>query len=225
LLDDVSRFGSRRESQVPTFLTHVASLLFDGNFAALAKHLGLSKSQVHGWMHKGILPSLNAVARIAYAFDCRIADVLLGNQPPVRLREGFNLPRGVFGLKRNTGHRVPHQKLLDSLSAFMSNNPNACAQEAANYLETSTKFLRKNFPVQNLALVHDGRLHRQHMAQLRKNAKELAYQQSYLALAESGVYPCRRKVMQRLREKGVSLTFAEESRATKLGFVGLNMDN
>jgi hypothetical protein len=213
LLEDISRIGAQKTSLLSAFLTHGADVLFDGNAAALARHLGLSKSQVHGWMHQGILASLSGVARIAYSFECTMADVLLGNKAKLRLRQGRKLPRGLFRFSRRVGHKTPHGKLLASLSKFMKKHPDACAQDAANHLEVSAKFLRKNFPMQNVALVEAGRLHKQQMAQARQDAKDDAYKKSHFALADNGVYPSRRKVMKRLKEMGIRLSFAETKRA------------
>ncbi|WP_429500517.1 TniQ family protein [Paraburkholderia youngii] len=215
LFEDISRISEQKASLVPVFLAHAADSLFAGNFAALARHLGLSKSQVHGWMHEGILPSLPGVTRIAYAFECTMADVLLGNMPRLRLRQGCKFPHGLFGLPRKAGYKSHHRKLLTLLSTFMNRNPDACAQDAAHHLDVSPKFLRENFPAQNESLVNAGRLHRQEIAQARRDAKDDAYKKLHLALADSGTYPSRRKVTKQLKAIGIHLTFADERRAKK----------
>lgn len=213
LLEDISRVSTQKASLVSGFLTHASDSLFSGNSAALARYLGLSKSQIHGWMYDGIMASLPGVIRIAYAFECTIADVLLGNKTRLRLRQGSKLSRGLFGLRRKVGHKSPRRELLASLSTFMKRNPDACAQDAASYLEVSPKFLRANFPSQNDALVNAGRLHRQRTSQARQEAKDIAYKMSHFALASQGVYPSRRKVMKELKELGIRLSFAETKRA------------
>ncbi|WP_425469530.1 TniQ family protein [Paraburkholderia azotifigens] len=215
LIGDMPLFAQQEHTRTPEFLAHAANCLFVGNYAAFARHLGLSKSQMHGWIHEGILLSLEGVVRIAYALQCTMSDVLLGRMAPVSLREGYSMQNGLFNLKRSTGHRVPHQKLLASLSNFMRMNPTACAQDAARHLDVSPKFLRENFPEQNEALLCAARLNRRCIAQFRQDAKDSAYEKSYRTLAETGAYPCRRKVMKRLKEQGISLTFAQERRAQK----------
>ncbi|WP_374992406.1 helix-turn-helix domain-containing protein [Paraburkholderia sp. SARCC-3016] len=187
--------------------------LFSGNSAALARHLGLSKSQIHGWMNDRTRPSFPGVIRIAYAFECTIADVLLGNKARLRLRQGCKLSCGLFGLPRKVGHKTPRRELLASLLTFMKRNPNACAQDAACFLEVSPKFLRANFPSQKNALVNAGRLHRQRTSQAKQEAKDVAYRTSHFALANQGVYPSRRKVMKQLNEQGIRLSYAETRRA------------
>jgi DNA-binding XRE family transcriptional regulator len=152
LLDDVSSVGSATVSHTPEFLTQAATLLFAGNHAALARHLGLSKSQVHGWMHEGIVPSMSAAVRIACAFGCPIVDVLQGKGSTLRPRDGHRESQGLFGLKRGSGHRTPRQALLSSLSNFMKLHPLACAHDAARHLDISPTFIRKNFPAENAAL-------------------------------------------------------------------------
>lgn len=215
LLDDMSRMDHQKESLASVFLVHAAESLFDGNYAALARYLRLSKSQVHGWIHEGIVPSLQAVARIAHAFDCTMYDVLFGKVVTLKLRQRCSFPHGLFSLKRGAGHRAPHRTLLTSLSSLIKQHPDACAKDAAFNLEVSSKFLRENFPAQNRALVGAGRIHRQRMSQLRRDAKDDAYELSYLALAAEGAYPCRRKVMKRLKELGTTLTFSDERRAQR----------
>ncbi|MEX3639608.1 hypothetical protein AB3X90_35180 [Paraburkholderia sp. BR14427] len=215
LLEDISRISEQKASLLPDFLTHAADSLFDGKFAALARHLGLSKSQIHGWIHEGILPSLPGVIRIAYAFECTVADVLLGNMTRLRLRQCCNFTHGLFCLTRKAGYKTHRQEMLASLSTFIKWNPDADAQEAAHHLEISPKFLRENFPTHNVALVNAGRLHRQQIAQARRDAKDDAYEKTHFALAASGVYPSRRKVTKRLKALGIQLTFADERRARK----------
>jgi hypothetical protein len=212
-LEDISRVDVQKTSQTTAFLVHAKDVSFDGNAASLARHLGVSKSQVHGWMTGENLTSLAGVARIAYSFKCTMADVLLGNKATPRLRQGYTSRRGLFGLGRRAGHKIPHSRLLTSLSTFIKNHSDACAQDAANHLEVSIKFLRTNFPKENEALVMSGKLHTQQNARARRDANDDAYQESHLALANNGVYPSRRRVMRRLKEKGIRLTFADERRA------------
>jgi TniQ len=213
LLEDMSRIGVQETSLLSAFLAHAADVLFDGNAAALALHLGLSKSQVHGWMRQGILASLSGVARIAYSFECTMLDVLLGNKAKLRLRQGRKLPHGLFRLTRRVGYTTPHEILQASLSKFMKGHPDACAQDAANYLEVSPNFFRKNFTVENDALVVAGRLHKQQISQARRDAKDEVYKKWHSSLAKDGVYPSRRKVMKRLKEMGICLSFGDMKRA------------
>ncbi|KHK60181.1 hypothetical protein PI86_04005 [Burkholderia sp. A9] len=56
-------------------------------------------------------------------------------------------------------------------------------------------------------------MYRQQIAQARRDSKDESYEKSYLALADSGTYPSRRKVAKRLKELKVPLTFADEKRA------------
>ena len=209
LLEDVSRIGEQRKLSLSTFLTHAADVFFGGNSAAVARYLGLAKSHVHGWMNHGILPSLTGVARIALLFDCTMADVLLGNKPTLGLHQGHNLPFGLFRLDRKAGHKTSREDLAAQLSDFMQANPGANALEAANHLDVSPRFLRENFTHENEALVRGGKLSRDGIAQARLRVKCDAYERCHLALAADGIYPSRRKVVERLKEKGIRLSFLE----------------
>ncbi len=216
LVEEITRMTARKKiSLISVFLMHATDSLFNGNRAALAHHLGLSKSQVHGWVRDGIVPSLAGLARIAYAFECTMTDVILGRKVSLTLRRGYNSSRGLFALARISGHKTPRCELLASLLTFMKRNPDACAQDAARHLKLAPKFLRENFPEQNKALVIAGRLYRQRIAQERRDAKDEAYGKSYRALSGSGTYPSRRKVAKRLKLLKVPLTFADEKRAKK----------
>jgi DNA-binding phage protein len=212
LIDDLE-VQPQEISCTSVFLKRVANNLFGGNSAALARHLGLSKSQLHGWMHDGILPSLSCVARIATAFDCSMSDVISGHPSNPRLQHGRKFPRGLFGLRRRSGYKTPRKKLLASLSAFMKGNPDSNAKNAAIHLGVSQRFLRDNFPEQNKALVNAGRFHRQQTAQARRDAIDHAYENLHRTMKSSGVYPSRRKVMKQLKEQGIGLSFADERRA------------
>ncbi|WP_227245427.1 TniQ family protein [Paraburkholderia caribensis] len=213
LIDDL-KVKRHEISLTAEFLRGAVSQLFGGNSAALALHLGVSKSQVHGWAHEGILPSLSCVARIAIAFDCSISDVITGQTGSLRLHHQNEFPRGLFGLARRSGHKIPLKKLAASLNHFIKCNPDSTATEAANHLDVSPRFLRDNFPAQNKALVTAGRLYRLRIAQSRLNAKYQAYERLHLALEEDNTYPSRRKVMALLKQQGIRLTYAEERHAT-----------
>ncbi|MEX3929158.1 TniQ family protein [Paraburkholderia sp. BR10936] len=203
------------KSSLPDFLSYVTHNFFDGNSAALARHLGISKSQIHGWMNDAILPSLAFVTRLSYAFDCTIVDILSANTVGIRLHHGRKFCRRLFDLARRVGYKVPREELLASLATFLMFNPNSNAIDAARHLDVSPKFLRENFPEKNEALVIAGRLHQQRTSQERKDAKDHAYQESRLALRDSGTYPSRRKIVKKLQEQGIRLTYADERRAAR----------
>ncbi|CAD6561592.1 TniQ family protein [Paraburkholderia sabiae] len=214
-IDEITPIDAQKASSITAFLTHAADALFNGNSAALALHLGLSKSQVHGWMHDGILPSLAGLIRIAYAFECAIADVILGSEASLRLRRACKLPYGLFRLSRRVGYKTPQSELLDSLVRFTTSNPGASAQEAANHLEVSPKFLRETFPEQNKSLVNAHRSFVNRNSQAMRDAKDDAFKQSCLALSKNGTYPSRRKVVAPLKKLRISFTYADEKRAIR----------
>jgi hypothetical protein len=213
LIDDL-KVERHEISFTAAFLQEAVSSLFDGNSAALALHLGVSKSQVHGWMHERILPSLSCVTRIAIAFDCSISDVITGQTSSLRLHHRNEFPRGLFGLARRSGYKIPLKNLAASLDHFIKSNPDSTATEAAKHLDVSPRFLRDNFPEQNKALVTAGRLSRLRIAQSRLDAKYQAYERLHLTLEENDTYPSRRMVTALLKEQGVRLTYAEERHAT-----------
>jgi hypothetical protein len=167
LIDDVSRIGAERRSSIADLLARAAESIFDGNCAALARYLGVSKSQLHGWMQTENLPSLACAIRVAHAFQCTLAGVLLGRSADPLVRRLRDWPRGLFGLARSFGYKAPRDELVASLSTFIKNNPHACAKEAAIHLGVSPKFLREKFPVQNASLVASARRHRQEQSEAR----------------------------------------------------------
>jgi hypothetical protein len=209
LLEDVSRIGGQTKLSLSEFLTHAADIFFGGNSAALERYLGLAKSHVHGWMHRGILPSLTGVARIAFLFDCTIADVLLGNKATLGLRQRHKLPFGLFESNRKVGHKTPREDLAAGLTEFMQAHPGASALDAANHLGVSPRVLRENYPRENQALVRGGKLSRDGNARARLDAKCEVYKRCHFALAAEGTYPSRRKVVKLVEETGIRLTFRE----------------
>ncbi|MGF6574892.1 transcriptional regulator with XRE-family HTH domain [Paraburkholderia sp. GAS333] len=212
---DSSRYVENELSSSSDFLAQTAHQLFDGNSAALARYLGVAKSQIHGWMCEGVLPSLSAVVRIAFALTCSIANVITGNVSRLELRLEKPLSHGLYNLPKCSGYKIHREQLASSLSTYAKINPEANAKEAATYLGVSIKFLRSNFAEQNRQLVSAGRLRMARISEERRNVKDSAYYQAHIALKESGVYPSRRKIVQRLKEQGIRLTFADERRAMK----------
>jgi hypothetical protein len=121
LLDDVVVFASvgYSASAQSAFLTHAIGLLFNGTSARFAAHLGVSKSQVHGWVKGSVQMSFPRLMQTAYCCGCAIADILLGNRVMLSLRPAPSEQRRRLIKNGVTGARRPKEDLRAELDALI----------------------------------------------------------------------------------------------------------
>ncbi|MFM0033934.1 TniQ family protein [Paraburkholderia strydomiana] len=207
LLDDAVVFADAGHATTAqsAFLTHAVDTLFKGKYAPFAAHLRVSKSQLHGWMKGQVRMSLPRLALVAYCCGCAIADILLGNRvmlsllPAPRCQNRRLIASGGEGAKR------PKEDLRRELDELIRDGRVNNATEAARTLEVSSKFLRRNFPIEQALLVQNGK----EIAEARRKATTAEFDQVYLtehrALWDAGVYPARRRVLERMHGKVESM--------------------
>ncbi|WP_143189295.1 hypothetical protein [Paraburkholderia lycopersici] len=203
LLDDAvffSHAGYSASAQI-VFLTHAINHLFEGSPARFAAHLGVNKSQIHGWVKGTVQMSFTRLVQTAFCCGCPIADILLGNRVMLSLRP---LPEGQcrrLTIRRVTGARRSKDVLRAELDELIRSGGATNASEAATAVGISLKFMRANFPEQHERLV---RLDRERADSVRREATD-AFNKMYLkeanALRAEGVYPSRRRVLGRLEGK------------------------
>lgn len=203
LLDDAVYFSPAGYSATAqsTFLTHAIGLLFDGVSARFAAHLGVSKSQVHGWVKGGVQMSFPRLVQTAYCCGCAIADILLGNSVMLSLRPAPSEHRRPLLQPGGTGASRPLEDLRAELDALILSGRAINATEAARTLGISLKYLKRNFPQQQEFLVTHGR---EVSDSIRREATETFnnfYLAEHIALHAAGIYPSRRRVLERLRGK------------------------
>jgi hypothetical protein len=203
LLDDAvffSHAGYSASAQT-VFLTHAINHLFEGSPARFAAHLGVNKSQTHGWMKGAVQMSFTRLVQTAFCCGCAIADILLGNKVMLSLRPMPDGQRGRLTNCRATGARRSKDVLRAELDGLIRSGGATNASEAAAAIGISLKFQRTNFPEQHELLV---RLARKRADSVRRAATE-AFNKMYLkeanALRAEGVYPSRRRVVGRLQGK------------------------
>jgi hypothetical protein len=202
LLDDAVVFSDAgySASAQSAFLTHAIDVLFHGRSAYFAAHLGVSKSQMHGWAKGRVRMSLPRLSLTAYCC-CAIADILLGNRVMLSLRPAPHCQRRRLIKRGGRGAWRSKDDLCAELDTLIRSSGARNATEAAQSVGLSLKYLRKNFPDQHAFLVGHGR---EVFASLRSQATE-TFDQIYLsehnALCEEGVYPSRRRVVERMQGK------------------------
>jgi TniQ len=218
LLDDIVHLSEvlPETPALPAFLQYAINQLFGGKAAHFAKHVGVNKSDVYGWMYESVCPSLARVAHIAYCCGCTIADVLIGNKVMLRARAAPSRGPQRLSKKQRTGWRTPREILLTQLREFMATHETACARDAANALGITTRFLRSIAPRENAVLVEQGNRHRSSQVQAARDAKDEAYRLSQREIEASGVYASRRKVVHRVHQvSGLTLGFSDIARARR----------
>lgn len=218
LLDEAVFIGEHapESAGVRAFLQHAVASLFDGNSARFAEHLGVGKSQVHGWQHGHSRPSLPRLVQIAQACDCGISDILLGNRSFLRAvpTERFGAPQ--LAPKRRAGASSPREELLASLQRAVECGSVATMREAAACLDVSEKFLRKLAPDVCNRIVERGTQLRKLASQAKQDALRRAYLEEHSGLRRRGIYPSRRKVVAGMKAKcAVSYRFPDLQRAQR----------
>ncbi|MFC0129854.1 helix-turn-helix domain-containing protein [Ralstonia solanacearum] len=218
LLDEAVFIGEHAPESVGVraFLQHAIASLFDGNSARFAAHLGVSKSQVHGWLHEKSRPSLPRLVQIAQACDCGISDILLGNRSFLRAVPTEHIVAPQLAPKRRAGAGMPREDLLCTLQRLDDCGSVTTMREAAARLDVSEKFLRNLAPDICDRIVERGIQMRRLASQERQDALGRAYLAEHSALRGRGIYPSRRKVVAGMKAKcAISYRFPDLQRAQR----------
>ena len=197
------------------FLRYATDVLFAGNSAHFARHIGVSKSGLHEWASGKVRPSLPRLALIAYCCGCAIADVILGNkvmlfkrQPPVR--------PGNLIVRRRKGSLRPRHELHVEFEQLVESGQASCAREAADCLDVSTKFLRTLSPTLHKELVRAGKERSQRAVEEREKSKFDEFRKSFDLIVHRLERPTRRKVENDVFERtGMTFGFKESGRFLK----------
>lgn len=193
---------------IPTFLHHACSSLFGGIAATFAAELGISKGELHGWMTGEVHPSLHRIVLIAYCCNCRVADVVLGNTPPLFWRGRPRNKDCRLINKKRKGALAPESALIANFEQLVASGSVNCVQEAADTLDVSVKFLHKIAPNLTARLVANGKEHQKHAAKANGDAKFKEFLRSHTNLRIKGSYPSRRLVVADVRRRtGITFDF------------------
>ncbi|QNB12630.1 TniQ family protein [Paraburkholderia tropica] len=227
LLDDVvifSQAGYSASAQT-VFLTHAINHLFEGSPARFSAHLGINKSQTHGWVKGTVQMSFTRLVQTAFCCGCAIADILLGNRVVLSLRPMPDEQRRRLTNRRVSGARRANDVVRAELEELIRSGDATNATGAATAVGISLKFLRANFPEQHERLV---RLGRERAESVRREATE-AFNEMYLseanALRAAGVYPSRRLVLGRLEGKVMVGRFRRIQNAHRNALAATGMSN
>jgi transcriptional regulator with XRE-family HTH domain len=203
LLDDAHQHPDAfsHAPALPAFLHYATETLFEGTAANFARHLGIAKSELHGWMKGKNRPSLHRIVLIAYCCDCTVADVLLGNKVMLRIRERPPESPTRLAPRTSTGASMPADVLLAKLEEIIQSGTASCLQEAASILGVTAKFLRKVAPQKAALLVSRGKEQRQRNLRAKEDAEFSVFLGCYREILRQGTYPARRKVVKLVRER------------------------
>ncbi len=204
LLDEAVFVGEHAPNAagIQTFLEHAVASLFGGKSAHLAAHLGIGKSQVHGWQYGHAKPSLPRLVQIAQACDCSISDILLGNRCFLRVvpREQIVAPK--LAPKRRAGAQLPSDVLFPRLQALAACSWITTVREFATLLDVSEKFVRRVAPEVCEKIVARGIRSRQLALEAKRDAFDQVYREESSVLLGRGIYPSRRKVARAMAARG-----------------------
>lgn len=214
LLDDVHQhpqvFADR--SSPSTFLQYAVSTLFNGKAAQFANHLGINRSELHGWTTGKIRPSLPRLVLIAYCCGCGVSDVLLGNRVMLTKVRRTVDARCLAKRQRN-GSAKSKEELLAELEKIVDSGVASNLRSAARLLDISEKFLHRLAPDIAARLVATGKEVKHAEILQREDLRFEHFWQSFQDLCLRNVYPARRKVRERMYlQTGMKLGFDEASR-------------
>jgi hypothetical protein len=214
LLDDVHHhpdvFINCRSSG--TFLRYAIKTLFDGRAEHLAKHIGVNKSELHGWTTGKIRPSLPRLVLIAYCCGCGVSAVLLGNK--VKLRKVLRNSATKRLIRRTrTGSSRPQEDLPADAKQLLESGRAPTLRCAARLLDVSEKYLRKMAPDITAMLVAIGKEAKRAQGVRREEFRFERFHKSFQKLCVGSVHPSRRKVMKHVYlQTGMKLGFDEGGR-------------
>jgi hypothetical protein len=198
LLDDVHHhpevFVESRSTAA--FLRYASKNLFYGQAAHLAKHIGIGKSELHGWMTEKYHPSLPRLVLIAYRCGCGISDVLLANK--VKLRK---VSRGLsvkcLNERARKGSLRPREELRGDLEKISCElGPTPTLRAAARLLDVSEKYLRRFAPDIAATIVAKGNTARDAQSVQRAQQRFECFRQVVEELTVDGAVPPLYKVRQ-----------------------------
>jgi hypothetical protein len=154
---------------------------------------------MHGWAHGNVRMSFPRLVLTAYCCGCAIADILLGNRVMLSLQPAPHGQRRRLVRHGRKGARRSKHDLRAELDTLIRSGRATNATDAALAMDLSMKYLRKTFPDQHSFLVRHGReLFNSHRSQATK-AFDQMYLSAHNALCEAGVYPSRRRVVERMQ--------------------------
>jgi transcriptional regulator with XRE-family HTH domain len=209
LLDDVHHNADVFTNCHPsgTFLRYAINTLFDGKAEYLAKHLGVNKSELHGWTTGKIRPSLPRLVLIAYCCGCGVSDALLGNKVKLRkVRRNSTTKR--LSNKARTGSARPQEELRAELEQLVESGTASTLRSAARLLDISEKYLRRMAPDIASIIVAIGKEARHTASVQRADIRFEHFRQSFQHLSVGGVHPSRREVVKHVYlQTGIKLGF------------------
>jgi transcriptional regulator with XRE-family HTH domain len=212
LLDDVHHHPDvfvESRSTAP-FLEYAVAKLFDGKSAHLAKHIGVSKSEIHGWMRGKFRPSLPRLVLIAYCCGCGISDVLLANKVKLRKVPRSSTAKCLSKKTRAGSFRQREELLADLEKIVVELGTEPTLRAAARLLDVSDRYLRQIAPDIAAMLVTKGKEARHAACVKRAEQRFECFRRSYEELTVDGAPPPLYKVRKHvyLRNK-IKLGFAE----------------
>lgn len=183
---------------VPNFLKEVARVYMEGNAASLARHLGVGKSTLHGWVHGPLLPSLWTVLGIAETFGCTIRDVLVGNIESTVLqgRLRLSVPRQ-YKVKTTEEWAAVREQLRGPRESSGDSVPSIESIARANSVDRRSIFAK--FPEESAALVSRRARWIRIMKEQNQQKRTALIRTVAAQLVTNGIYPSRRKIESCLR--------------------------
>ena len=107
---------------------------------------------------------------------------------------------------------------------FMKEHHGACASDAARHLDISQKYLKRLAPARYKRLVAQGAKYRKSTVGANEKVRDEAYLAAFREIVESGAYPARRRVLERVLATTVlHYGFQDVTRAQNNAFSSSNI--
>jgi len=211
---DHARFvkGAQADGEgVKDFLRQMTRKVADGYYSKLAKMLGSTKNNMHGWIHGRVVPSFPAIVRMAQAFDCLISDVLLNGDIVPRYRPQLATETLKLHAPRRRNGKVNWTDVENKIADV--ENQELTLTEVAEIAGVDPKYIRRRFSEKAHEIVQASRNRRRRETAQRATARLDAYCQAHHEVLARGESPSRRRVLAHLGSNSVRLGWRDMHQA------------
>jgi hypothetical protein len=200
LLSELPAPDQPSSRDIADFLNESLTTYANGNAMALGRLLGVGKSTLHGWLHRGHTPGFTEIMMIAEAHGCSISDVICGRSEAVTTSP--MIPKSIRTAKKRQKkkpRKLNWDTIIKRLKEILEQDPPINVAEASRRVEVSYDLLKNKEPEICSAITARWMIWQRSLVVQRD--EELAERVRLAArqMAESGIRPTWR----RLQDEGL----------------------
>jgi len=142
LTSDLCQGNPAPKRDIADFLADSVSRHAKGSAAGFGRLLGVSKTLLHGWIHRDHLPDFSQIVTIADVHGCSISDVICGRSEAVTRSPYVPASERSQTVPSAGRKRINRSVLSDELNAILVTNPPIHMREVGARLGVADKTLR-----------------------------------------------------------------------------------